>query len=440
MTMAGDLTQQQPEQYSIVDNGTDNGVVDTKETSEEKAMTSEDTSEGAVSIRQLAELAAAAAHRKSLDEGELLGHRAPVARHRSSGAYGLSVHRSGGSGLRVMSRTVANDPSRPSPRQRGVHRSASSDVSPMVGQHRSTTFGRTKLLRSDDATGEVVPNREVRRVKSSVGTSRAAPDRIGSLMRSDSAASARGVPPRRGVGRTCSQTSLKHMSHNGGEALAELGTLRRMDSGTPMSRSQQLSLLRRSVDDRSVGDLSNFTMATMDSVNLRKQQIVADPIDDTATYRETGSMADHESVSMATNDNFDYTEYLPDYNPNHVPYDGVSVADTLASDVDSYQNNQNNRLLPTRLLQDAQLLGLDEGSNHSRPDQIACDAVSLSTIGGEMDENFAEDISYFDSEEYAITLRQEIEAFEEGDDEDYEEESLRLLDGVKEQEEESIAS
>lgn len=48
------------------------------------------------------------------------------------------------------------------------------------------------------------------------------------------------------------------------------------------------------------GDLSCFTM---DSVNLRKTQLVADPIlddDDGMTYTETDSYADHESVSRAS--------------------------------------------------------------------------------------------------------------------------------------------
>lgn len=53
------------------------------------------------------------------------------------------------------------------------------------------------------------------------------------------------------------------------------------------------------------GDLSCFTM---DSVNLRKAQLVADPIfTDDGTYNEEDSYADHESVSRASI----FSEYTP---------------------------------------------------------------------------------------------------------------------------------
>lgn len=53
------------------------------------------------------------------------------------------------------------------------------------------------------------------------------------------------------------------------------------------------------------GDLSCFTM---DSVNLRKAQLVADPIfADDGTYNEEDSYADHESVSRASM----FSEYTP---------------------------------------------------------------------------------------------------------------------------------
>jgi hypothetical protein len=57
--------------------------------------------------------------------------------------------------------------------------------------------------------------------------------------------------------------------------------------------------LERHTSDMSLittGDLSCFTM---DSVNLRKNQMVADPLED-ATYNEMDSCADHESVSRAS--------------------------------------------------------------------------------------------------------------------------------------------
>jgi hypothetical protein len=57
--------------------------------------------------------------------------------------------------------------------------------------------------------------------------------------------------------------------------------------------------LERHTSDMSLittGDLSCFTM---DSVNLRKTQLVADPLED-ATYNEMDSCADHESISRAS--------------------------------------------------------------------------------------------------------------------------------------------
>ena len=307
---------------------------------ESKEMTSENQG---VDVRQLAELAAAAAHRKSLDEDRVLSRgpsRKQLTRRGSSG-----VSRNGSSaGLRAMSRSfgserlISRTNSMQTPRSRGVHRSSSSDVSPMHSRSYARNHHRDTESHGSDARN--VPERGVRRAQSSVAESsfpRRGPDKR-SLIRSDSA---RAVPSRRGVGRTCSQNSLNHMSQNGAKASsAEVGTLRpyrgrdglvntsiqRSDSMT--SRSQQLNLLRRSFDDRSEGEQSNLTMATMDSVNLRKQQIVADPIDDAATYRDADSYADHESESMATNDVYaPYAEFVPERNPNHVPYDGVSVVD-----------------------------------------------------------------------------------------------------------------
>jgi len=55
--------------------------------------------------------------------------------------------------------------------------------------------------------------------------------------------------------------------------------------------------------DMTNGDLSCFTM---DSVNLRKTQLVADPIED-GTYNDEDSCADHESVSRASV----FSEYTP---------------------------------------------------------------------------------------------------------------------------------
>ena len=400
----------------------------------------------AVNVRQLAELAAAAAHRKSLDEDRVLGGgeassrmnlappRRTLSRRSSSGVP--SSRNGGSSGMRSMGRSFGNGErmisrtsSMHTPRSRGVHRSPSSDMSPMLSRSfaRSGSHHRDadSLAEASSSNARMIPERGVRRAQSSVAESsfpRHAPERR-SLRRSDSA---RAVPNRRGVGRTCSQNSLNHMSQNGaGGSGTDVGTLRpyrgreglvnmsiqRSDSIT--SNSRQMNMLRRSLDDRSVGELSSFTMATMDSVNLRKQQIVADPIDDAATYRDIDSCADHDSVSMATNDvGGGYIEHVPERNPNHIPYDGVSVADSVVSGMESLPHSPAHH----RILEDTKYL--EDDTNHSRPNQIACDAVSLSTIGGEIDEN--------DESSYESTLREELDEFDEDDG--------YILEGVKEEE------
>lgn len=420
----------------------------------------------AVNVRQLAELAAAAAHRKSLDQDEVLGggdgrmgmkspnpsSRRGVTRRSScgvpsrtnSGLRGMTRHSFGSSERTMLSRTSSMHVP---PSSRGIHRTASSDVSPMLSRSytRSGSLHREPTTPSADANhhggsgaglhDRSSPDRGLRRAQSSKADfsfpspsmSRHAPERR-SLMRSDSA---RATPSRRGVGRTCSQNSLNHMSQNGTDpSAAEVGTLRpyrgreglvntsiqRSDSIT--SRSQQLSMLRRSIDDRSVGDLSSFTMATMDSVNLRKQQIVADPIDDAATYMEDASFADHDSVSMATHD---FAEHIPERNPNHIPYDGASVAESSqVSGMDSLPASSHHLRQPSRVLEDMKYLEEEEDTCHSRPNQINCDTVSLSTIGGELDEN--DESSYLEDDDFDTTLHEDIDELDEDDDDDLDDE------------------
>ena len=390
--------------------------------------------------RQVAELAAAAAHRKNLDEDELLGQRntplrRSAPRHRSSGMGSSSLRRhKSGDGLHAMSRSLGRSSGLVGPSKRGVNRSRSMVANPSPMLSRSVARSGGGLRRSDgnfDPDGAGGPaERGLRRTRSSFAaparSHRAAPERR-SVGRSDSS---RAVPSRRGVGRTCSQESLDFMSQNRGSRTAPLRS---------SSHMSQLSMMRRhqSQDEQSLGDLSNFTMATMDSVNLRKQQDVADPIDDGATYRETDSVADHESVftmaTGATNDIMQqggYKEFLPpEQDPNHIPYDGVSVADTVGSlgDDDFRSGVHNHRIVEdTRLVDD-------------HPYDIACDAVSLSTInttsvayGGEGDN---EESSYAD--DYESTLREEIVAFDEADDDD---ESSVHLEGLSENSEEEEES
>jgi len=383
-----------------------------------------------VTGRQVAELAAAAAHRKNLTDDLLLGSssmrsgpgRKMSSRQRSSGG----LHRVySGDGLRAMSRSLGGPgggSASGGPSSRIVNRSRSlhtSGPNPMLSRSVARSGGGLRrsdgpLRRSDgigqdegvppekrrlgrsrsslapsyrgtpgyagpDNNDDGAPNmRRLGRSRSSLTTSYRAPPEARGVGRSDS----RAEPSRRGVGRTCSQNSLVHMSQNGNQMRT---------------------------DEQSVGEFSNFTIATKDSVNLRKQQIVADPVFDEGTYRTVGSAAEHESVSMATTDVGNYTEYIPENDPHHIPYDGVSVAETVGS----YDDEPHGRLLEnTRLV---------VATEHSHPNDIACDAVSLSTINTNsvaygVD---GEESSYVEDQE--STLREEIEAFDELDESDEDE-------------------
>ena len=80
--------------------------------------------------------------------------------------------------------------------------------------------------------------------------------------------------------------------------------------------------------DVSVLTTSDLSCFTMDSVNLRKTQMVADPIDDAGTYNgEDNSYADHESISRASM----FSEY-----PAQPPSRGVSRHMSCESVGDAY--------------------------------------------------------------------------------------------------------
>ena len=173
--------------------------------------------------------------------------------------------------------------------------------------------------------------------------------------------SMRAEPTRRVVGRTKSQQSLAHMASE-----STLRPYRGHDKVVNQSiRSSDRPSLRRSPEDRSSSDISSFT--------------AVDPIDD-QTYRETDSIADHDTC--VSGEYGDYTEFLPENDPNRVPYDGASLADATLCTFDSVQ------------LRRKQIMATN--SNHS------FDASSFSTfnsgdmnLGGEVDE-FAGETAYFD--------------------------------------------
>lgn len=69
------------------------------------------------------------------------------------------------------------------------------------------------------------------------------------------------------------------------------------------------STLQRHESDVSLLTSSDLSCFTMDSVNLRKTQLVADPLDD-ISYNDADSYADHESISRASHFS-QFTEYPP---------------------------------------------------------------------------------------------------------------------------------
>ena len=190
-----------------------------------------------------------------------------------------------------------------------------------------------------------------------------------SLARSDSG---RGLPSRRQVGRTSSQRSLAHMASE-----TSLRPYRGHDKVVNQSIQGGRPGLRRAPEDRSYSDLSSFSIGGGTEHSLAKQ--CADPIDD-QSYRESESIADHESC--ISGDIADYTEFLPENDPNHIPYDGVSMAEGTLCTFDSVQ------------LRRKQIMATN--SNHS------FDASSFSTLAsGDMNlegefEDYVAETGYFD--------------------------------------------
>ena len=218
------------------------------------------------------------------------------------------------------------------------------------------------------------------------------------LERSDSS---RAEPSRRNVGRTSSQRSLAHMASE--SSLRPYRGHDKVVNQSIIKKGSERPTLRRSADDRSYSDLSSFTLGTATDHSLLKNP-VADPIDD-QTYRETDSIADHETC--VSGDFADYTEFLPQNDPNHVPYDGASMADGTLCTFDSVQ------------LRRKQIMA--SNSNHS------FDASSFSTfasgdmnIEGEFEEYVAE-TGYYDDfylDETHVVEEEDAENAEDSSDEE----------------------
>jgi hypothetical protein len=195
-------------------------------------------------------------------------------------------------------------------------------------------------------------------------------------------------------------------------------SIQRHDSSTSSSNGSHSQTTTTNVGNQSVGELSAFTMGTMDSVSLRKAQIVADPLDD-QTYHEGMSFADHDSISMMS-DFPDYTEFLPgqlsasSHNPaaarRHLLRRDDSMSGTFCT-LDSVQLRQHQQTVPPH-------------PNDAAGGDYFCDDASFSTIASrdlcfEAHKDFDE---YSCLDEYSSReLLDNVEAVKEVDEYDYEE-------------------
>jgi hypothetical protein len=321
-----------------------------------------------------------------------------------------------------MQRRVTRDSSLRVPSRRGISRHSSGGVPGLRREHqlsrtrsmcvpRPLAHSKTETSEGSLSRGETLPLSPRRQVggprgmvgrtsslRSGVSRSKSFADGplTRGLKRNESAA--RGLPCRRHVGRTNSQSSLANMAvaensvrpYRGNEQVVNKSNTNNGDRPT----------LRRSAEDRSYSDLSSFTLGTTEH-SLAKKNQCADPIFDDQTYRETDSMADHESC--VSGDIPNYTEFLPEVNPNHVPYDGASVAGTLCT-FDSVQ------------LRRKQMVATN--SNHS------FDASSFSTFAsGDMNmdgefEEYLEETGYYDDFYLDETHVVQEEEAEHSDDEE----------------------
>lgn len=236
--------------------------------------------------------------------------------------------------------------------------------------------------------------------------------------------SSRAEPSRRNVGRTRSQQSLAHMATRSNQGLAQMANEASLrpyrGHDKVVNKSIQRSdrpALGRAADDRSYSDLSSFTLGAGTEHSLLKNP-VADPIDD-QTYRETDSIADHESC--VSGDIADYTEFLPQHDPNHIPYDGASIGTGTLCTFDSVQ------------LRRRQIMA--SNSNHS------FDASSFSTFAsGDMNiegefEDYVAETGYYD--EFYLDETHVVEEEDgENSDDSSDEETIEGDDSEDEEEEE----
>ena len=184
----------------------------------------------------------------------------------------------------------------------GVRPLAPTKSTDCMASMRGSSLQRVNSSRLQRASG-VGPNSSRGQIIRSV-SSRAPPPSRGHIARS---VSSRAPPSRRAPpARTSSEASTNSLRAHRRDVLSNMGIDGRKDEMARLP-GPGATLERHTSGEMSVitaGDLSCFTM---DSVNLRKTQLVADPIEDGGTYNEEESFADHESISRASC----FSEYAP---------------------------------------------------------------------------------------------------------------------------------
>lgn len=175
------------------------------------------------------------------------------------------------------------------------------------------------------------------------------------LTRSTSLRADSGLPRRGGVQRSGSSRLTRTNSSrnaprrappsrtNSVESTNSMQAFRKSQQNISVEEQDELERSKVQRNTSGISETGDLSCYTMDSVNLRKSQLVADPILDDMTYQaDEYSVAEHESISRCST----YTEYLPSeldrlkltsnsrYPPTELDMD-QSCASALTNDFDN---------------------------------------------------------------------------------------------------------
>ena len=211
---------------------------------------------------------------------------------------------------RMPQKATRGSPPRGLSRKPSVQRSESGSLHGMRGAATTSSRPGSMPMRSQSLRAVVRPLAPTKSTDhlASMRASRAQRGNISRIAPVRSQSSILGAPRRAPPDRTSSVDSTNSLRafRRDQMGVAEQGTmeLQRLRGGPGAALTRNPSDMSN-LTDMTGGDLSCFTM---DSVNLRKAQLVADPIfADDGTYNEEDSYADHESVSRASM----FSEYTP---------------------------------------------------------------------------------------------------------------------------------